>query len=94
LASLQAQDYQAVQQLKLDGWHDEQIDRGNLSGVIAQERRPALGRWTTMPDHVFGDRRLGDLDTQLQQLSMNARRTSERVLAAHLPHQVADVAWY
>jgi hypothetical protein len=32
-----------------------------IKRVIAQERRSALGRWTMMPDHVFGD-----LDTQLQ----------------------------
>jgi hypothetical protein len=32
-----------------------------LASLLALEvTTPALGGWTTMPDHVFGDRRLGD----------------------------------
>jgi hypothetical protein len=40
--------------------------------------------------HIFGDRRLGDLDAELQQLAMNAWRTPERILSAHLPNQTTD----
>ncbi len=59
--------------------------------VIAQESLPALRRRSASARHVFGDGRLADLDAQLQQFSMDPRRTPERVLTAHLPDQVAHV---
>ena len=44
--------------------------------------------------HVFGDRRLSDFDTQLQQLAVNARRTPKTVRQADVPDQAADLRWY
>ena len=43
-----------------------------------------------MSHHVFGDGGLGNLDTQFQQLAVNARCTPARVVAAHHPDQIAD----
>src|SRR5262249_38657599 len=37
------------------------------------------------------DRRLGDVDTEFQQLAMNTWRTPQRVVAADCPDQIADV---
>ena len=47
-----------------------------------------------MSHHVFGDGGLGNLDTQFQQLAVNARCTPARVVAAHHPDQIADLLWY
>ena len=43
---------------------------------------------------VLGNRRLTDLDTELEQLAMEARRTPERVGIAHLANQPANVVIY
>src|SRR5947209_19996121 len=36
-----------------------------------------------VPDHIFGDRRLGDLEPELEQFTMNARGAPQWVLLAH-----------
>src|SRR5947209_15225078 len=36
-----------------------------------------------VPDHIFGDRRLGDLEPELEQFTMDARRAPQWVLLAH-----------
>ena len=42
-------------------------------------------------DHVFGDARLSDLEAELEQFAMDARRTPQRILNAHPPDQRAQV---
>src|ERR1035438_957569 len=41
--------------------------------------------------HVFRHRRPGNLDAELEQLTMNPRRSPERVLKAHSSNQVANL---
>ena len=41
-SSAKTQDHEPVQEIEADGWYDEQIDGGNVRGMIAQERRPCL----------------------------------------------------
>ena len=87
----QTQDDQSVQQLEPDRRNDEQINGSDVGGMVAQERPPPRrGRAATL-DHVFGNRGLGDVDTQLQQLAIDAWRTPERVVAVHHPDQIADI---
>jgi hypothetical protein len=40
---------------------------------------------------VLGNSRLGDVDTKIQQLTMNTRCTPERVIAADCANQIADL---
>ena len=49
--------------------------------MIAQECPPSLRR--SAPVHVFGNRRLGDLEPELEQFTMDARGTPQWVLLAH-----------
>ncbi len=83
---------ETVQQLEADGGHDEQVDRGNTVGMIAQKRPPTLGRWSPAPDHVLGNSGLGDLDAELEQLPVDTRRTPEPVLVTHLADKVANLS--
>src|SRR5216684_3731422 len=50
--------------------------------VVTQEDAPSLGRRSTSLDHVLGDARLSDLETELEQLAMDARR-EDGVLGTH-----------
>ena len=43
-----------------------------------------------MPDHVLGDRRLGDLEPELEEFTMDARSAPKRMFAAHPPNQLTD----
>jgi len=61
-----AKDYQAIEQLKRDRAYDEQIQRSDASGMIAQESLPTLGRWSVAPDHISADSRFSDFDPKHQ----------------------------
>src|SRR4029453_994564 len=51
--------------------------------MVVQECPPRL-RWRpSAPDHVFGDRRLGNLEPELEQFTMDARGAPQWVLLAH-----------
>jgi hypothetical protein len=41
--------------------------------------------------NVLGNSGLGDVDTQFRQLTMNTRRTPERVIVADCADQIADL---
>jgi hypothetical protein len=75
VTSLEPDDHQPIEQLEASGGHDEQVNRTNMRDVIAQEGLPAL-RWrSASSNHVLGHGRLGDLEAQLEQLTVDARRT-------------------
>lgn len=57
------------------GRNGEEIYGDDIFSVIRQECPPALGRRLVMVYHVFRDGCLADLDAELEQLSMNSRRT-------------------
>jgi hypothetical protein len=48
----------SIEQVKSDGWHDEQIHGGNLWRVIADKGAPTLTGRVTLPGHIFGYGRL------------------------------------
>src|SRR4029453_6734169 len=51
--------------------------------MVMKERLPALRRWATSFDHILGHARLSDVDAELEQLSVDPRRSPEN----------ADLAW-
>src|SRR5215472_7796521 len=64
------------------------------SASVAEEAAPSR-RWRAWPaQDVLGNRRLTDLDTELEQLAMYARRTPELVGIAHLADQPGNVVIY
>jgi hypothetical protein len=63
-------DQQTIEQTERDCRHDEQIDRGDTVGMIAEERLPPLGRRTSPLGHIFSHARLSDRDVELE----NARK--------------------
>ena len=70
------------------------IYSGDAECFVAEEAAPSR-RWRAWPaQHVLSNRRLTDLDTELEQLAMDARRTPERVGIGHLADQPANVVIY
>jgi hypothetical protein len=73
LSSTVAQHEKRKQTLECQCWNHAEIDRRGGFRMVAQECPPSL-RWRPpVPDHVFGDRRLGDLKPKLEQFTMDAR---------------------
>src|SRR6476659_5486937 len=85
LSSAAAHNQQPVEEPERDGRHHEQVHRCDTICMIAQERLPALRRWTPPARHVLGNAGLPDIDAELEQFAMNTRGTPQRVSQAHLP---------
>jgi len=86
------EDDQHIEEAETDRRHHEQIHRSDTGGVVAQKGLPALVRRLVSSRHVLGYRRLGDLDTKLEQLAMNARRAPQWIGTAHLADEAAQLA--
>ena len=65
-------------QVEANGRNNEQVHGGNVRCVVTQERAPSLGWRSTAPEHVLRDTRLSDLEAELEQLAMDARRSPWR----------------
>ena len=70
-SSIMCEDDKHKKHFKPNGVDGEEVDGSKLGNVIVEECPPRLGRRFRTPDHVFGNRRLGDLDAQLHQLALN-----------------------
>jgi hypothetical protein len=64
----------------------------NTIGVVAEKSLPPLGRRASPSQHVFRNRRLGDIKAQLEQLAMNPRRAPKRILLAHTAHEISGLS--
>ncbi len=78
-----------IQNLECNRRQHKEVDRRDAVGVIAEKRPPALRRWPRVAAHVPSDRRLGDLEAELEQLTMNTRRAPKCVRTAHLANERA-----
>src|SRR6202035_873910 len=77
-------DQQSIEQAKRDCRHDKQIHRRDVVGMIADTRSPALRRRVSSLDHVCGHARLSDIDAELEEFSMDSRRSPQWIGNAHL----------
>jgi hypothetical protein len=68
-----------IQNLECYRRQDKEVDRRDAVDVIAEKRPPALRRWREWRS----DRRLDDLEAELEQLTMNTRRALKCVRTAH-----------
>src|SRR5271169_4659587 len=84
----QHQEY--VQNLEADGWHGEEVDRDKLLDMVVEKYPPSLAWRLSLPEHVFADASLANVNTELKQFSVDARRTPERVGPAHGSDQISD----
>ena len=60
--------------------------------MIAEKRPPTLRRWPRVAAHVPSDRRLCDLEAELEQLTMNTWRAPKCVRTAHLANERAQLS--
>src|SRR5262249_49472423 len=62
-----------------------------MSGAwITQEGAPSLGRRAKSLHHILRDAGLTDIEAELEQLAMDARRTPQGIFRAHAPNQRAQ----
>ena len=91
-SSSQSKDNKGEEPFKRQRGYDEKIYSCNTVSMITQKCLPALGGRAPAPQHVFRHCRLSDINTELQELTMNARRSPKRVFLAHAVDQIAQLA--
>src|SRR5215467_4208523 len=84
----QPNDDEDIEQIEANGRNNEQVYGGDARCVVASA--PSLGRRSTSLHHIFRDAGLSDLEAELEQLAMNARRTPQRIFRAHPTDQRAQ----
>src|SRR3984893_6372676 len=62
--------------------------------MIAKERPPALGWRVSSLGHVLGHAGLSDIDAELEEFSMDPRRSPQRIGNAHLADKLAYLRRY
>src|SRR6266496_1277009 len=85
-------DKKGKETLEADGGDHARVDRDDGIRMVAQKGSPALRRRSSAFDQVFGDRRLRNLEAKLEQFAVDTRCAPERVVLAHLPDQVPQLA--
>src|SRR4029078_6404273 len=85
-----AHDQQTIEQPERDCRHDEEVHCDNASRMVAKERLPSLRGRAPPPHHILGDAGLADRDAKLEKLTMDSRRSPQRVGEAHLADQPAN----
>ena len=71
--------------------HRKKVHRDALLGVVLQKGSPPL-RWRFSSLHVLGHGGGTELDSELQQFPVNARRSPSRVVVGHLSDELPRLA--
>ena len=85
-------DNKTIEDPERDRWQDKKVDRCDAVGMVAEKRPPALRRWPPTAAHIPSDCRLSDIEAKLEQFTMNAWCAPERVRAAHLANERAQLS--
>ncbi len=72
--------------------HSEEINRGHVAHMVAQEGFPGLGWRFSVANHVFRDGCWGHLNLQHEQLSVDSRGSPERIFTGHSSDQIPDLS--
>src|SRR5664280_1004479 len=86
------QNNKTIEDPERDRWKDKKIYRRDAVGMVAQKRAPALRWWPRVAAHIPSDARLGDLEAELEQFTMNVWGAPERVRPAHLVNERAQLS--
>ena len=94
VAAVVRQNHEHKQHLQLDCRHYEEIHGNQVLHMVLQESSPGLRRRLPLAHHVFGDGCLGNLDSEFQQLPMDARGSPSRVGQTHSSDKITDFRGY
>jgi hypothetical protein len=89
--SVASQNQEHVQDLKPDRRHSKEVDRHLGLDVILQEGPSRLRRRLPTTYDVLAHAGLADIDAEFEQFAVDAGRAPKRILAAHLPNQLANL---
>jgi hypothetical protein len=81
-----------IEDLKPNRRHGEEVYRYKAVDMILEESAPGLARRLAISHKVFAHARFANVDAELQQFAMNARRAPARIVFAHASNEIANLA--
>jgi len=93
LTPVVADNEKAVQNTKRERWNGEKVHRRNGLAMVSEERQPLLDgiRISRSSLDPSRDTPFREIETQLEQFAVNARRSPGRILGCHLKDQGANL---
>ena len=79
------------QDTEAGGGHGEAVDRDHVGDMVGEERAPGLRGLGAPLRHEPGDGALGDIDPELREFPVDARRTPQGIRGGHLSHKGGDL---
>jgi hypothetical protein len=73
------------------GGHRKEVNRDDVAEVVSEEWPPSLGGLGATLRHEAGDGALGDVDAELEELAVDARRTPQGIRRGHRPDEGGDL---
>src|SRR5262249_31293121 len=73
------------------GWHRKEVNRDDVSDVVREEGPPGLRGLGTTLGHEAGDGALGDVEAELEELAVDARRPPQGIRRGHRPDEGGDL---
>ena len=89
-ATIVRQDDEDIEDSQTNRRDCEEINGYQLSNMIAKKRQPSLSGLSVFR-HQSGNRPLGNLKAELQQLPMDAWRSPDGIGPSHGSHQLANL---
>ena len=93
LTPVVADDEEAVQNTKRECWDGEKVHRRDGLAMVSEERQPLLDGICISrgSPHPSRDTPFREIETQLEQFAVNARRSPGRILGNHSKDQGANL---
>ncbi len=87
-------DEQDVENLESDRWHGKKIHGSKTVSVVAKERHPTLLSFgmDRASRHVSSNSAFGYIETEHQQLTVDAGRSPSWILYSHAPNKITNPA--
>ena len=85
------QDDEHVEQTEGRRRHDEEVDGDKVGDVVLEERSPGLRGWLRAPWRETRNRALRNVQAELEQLTMDARRAPQRIGERHGADEVGKL---
>src|SRR6185369_8350236 len=73
------------------GGDGKEIDRDQVEDAVREERPPGLRGLGPMLGHEAGDGAFGDVDAELEEFAVDARRSPQGIRRGHRPHEAGDL---
>src|SRR2546425_13087046 len=91
LAAVMKQDHEHVEHAKRHRGHHEEVDGDEISDVVLEEGSPGLRGRVQATRHERTNRALWNVETELEELAMDARRSPEGIAAGHGADELGDL---